>query len=222
MSSDTSKELMKVEQRDGFSKTDLQKVQEHLDKVGPVTLPPHVAEKMFETYIGGSSLAEVSKYNSEYSQGSIYYTAYKLCWPQIRDEICVELQSRIKQKVLHSKYQQLELVGTMIQVAHIEAMNAMYTYLKHPNDKNLPKTLRIKSIRDLSIAIEMMANIIGQNQHKQIDIVGSILTKTEAPSNAKNVSVDGALSEITAKALLKAMNKKDPEPEVIVDAEVEK
>lgn len=193
------------------------KVQEHLDKVGPQPLPPQIAEKMFESYLGGSSLAEVSRHFNEYSQASIYYTAYHYNWPSIRDEVIADIQGRIKQKVLFSKYKQLELVDTMIKVAHVEAMQAMQLYLKNPNDKNLPKNLRIKSIKDLQAAIEMMSQIIGQDNSKNISITGNITTTSEEPAEGKGgpTTVEGALTEATAKALLKAMNKKDSSAEVV-------
>lgn len=197
-------------------------MQEHLDKIGPVPLPPQAAEKAFEVYLGGASLAEVCKFHNEYSQAVVVYTAYHYNWPAIRDEIAADLQTRVKQKVLYSKYQQLELVSTMINVAHVETMQAMQLYLKNPNDKNLPKTMRIKTIKDLGMAIEMMAQVIGQDNSKNISITGNITT-TPGDEPAKITSTsDGALTENTAKALLKSMNKKE-KPEVeIVEAEVVK
>lgn len=201
---------------------ELVKVQEYLDKTGPVALPPQVAEKCFESYLGGASLAEVAKYHNEYSQAIILFTAYHYNWPAIRDEVIMDLQNRVKQKVLYSKYQQLELVSTMIQVAHTETMQAMQTYLKHPNDKNLPKTMRIKSIKDLATAIEMVSQIIGQDNSKNISITGNIVTTPQEPEKPAGV-IDGKLSEATAHALLKALNAKaKPEEPQVVEAEVMK
>lgn len=223
VSSNTSAALTKVEQKVGFSKTELVKVQDHLDKNGPTTLPPLVAEKMFEQFLGGSSLAEVARFYSEYSTNAVYFTAYHYNWPAQRDEYALDIQTRVKQKVLHSKYQQIDLVGTMIQVAHTETMQAMQMYLKNPNDRNLPKTLRIKTIKELSMAIEMMGNIIGQDNNKRIDVTGNITTSPSEPTgNTALPQVEGALTEATAKALMTSLNKKaKPDPEVI-DAEVSK
>jgi hypothetical protein len=174
---------------------------------------------MLELYVGGASLAEVQRHFHEYSLSSICYTAYHYGWPSLRDEITLDIQSRIKQKVLYSKYQQLDLVSTMIQVAHVEAMNAMQMYLKNPNDRNLPKTLRIKTIRDLQQAIEMMSQVIGQDNSKNISITGNIVTTPGQEPEKQTGSVEGILTEATAKSLLKAMNKKTTDPDV-VDAEV--
>jgi len=211
---------MTVEQKVGFSKTELVKVQEHLDKNGPTTLPPLAAEKMFETYLGGASLAEVSRFYNEYSANAIYFTAYHYNWPAARDEFALDIQQRVKQKVLYSKYQQIELVGTMIQVAHTETMQAMQLYLKNPNDRNLPKTLRIKTIKELSMAIEMMGNIIGQDNNKRIDVTGNITTTPADSDKPAAPQVEGALSEATAKAFLTALNKKDKQQPEIIEAEV--
>ncbi len=195
-------------------------MQEHLDKTGPQPLPPQVAEKVFEAYLGGASLAEVSRFHNEYSQSAIYYTAYHYDWPAVRDEIAIDLQTRVKQKVLYSKYQQLELVSTMIQVAHAETINAMQIYLKNPNDKNLPKTMRIKSIKDLHLAIEMMSQIIGQDNNKNISVTGMVETK---PAEGSKPASQAELTETTAHALLKALNGKNkPNEPDVVEAEVVK
>lgn len=209
-----------MEPKVGFSKSELATIQAYVDKTGPVALPPAVAEKCFESYLSGASLAEVARDHNEYNQQAIYFTAYHYNWPAIRDEIVTDLQTRIKQKVLYSKYQQLELVSTMIRVAHTEVMQAMQTYLKNPNDRNLPKTMRIKTIKDLSMAIEMISQVIGQDQHKSISVTGNIDTVAKEAADAVAISATGgSLTESTAKALLKAMNKKDKDVEVI-DADV--
>jgi hypothetical protein len=222
MSSNTSKSLTVVEAKVGFSKSDLLRIQEYQDKTGPVPLPPQAAEKIFEAYLGGASLAEVCKFYNEYSQGIIVYTAYHYNWPAIRDEIALDLQGRVKQKVLYSKYQQLELVSTMIQVAHTETMQAMQLYLKNPNDKNLPKTMRIKTIKELGMAIEMMAQIIGQDNSKNISITGNITTSPSEETTKQAGTVDGVLTEATAKTLLKAMNQKNKPDVEVIEAEVAK
>lgn len=210
-----------IEQKSGFSKQELEVIKKYVETSGQVILPPQAAIKIYEQYINGSSISEVCNMFSEYSRGIIVYTAYTLNWPATRDEFTLDLQTRVKQKVLYSKYQQLELVSTMISVAHVETMQAMQLYLKNPNDKNLPKTMRIKTIRDLSMAIEMMSQVIGQDNSKNISITGNIVTTPGEPGTEKpSGSVDGALTEATAKALLKSMNHKN-KPEV-VDAEVVK
>lgn len=194
-------------------------MQEHLDKTGPVPLPPQAAEKAFEAFLGGASLAEVCKFHAEYSTALVVYTAYHYNWPAIRDEIIIDLQSRVKQKVLYSKYQQLELVSTMIQVAHVETLQAMQLYLKNPNDRNLPKTMRIRTIKELAMAIEMMSQVIGQDQHKSISISGNIETITETIKKSPD-SVEGMLTEATAKGLLKAMNQKNKPDVEVIDAQL--
>ena len=197
--------LQTIEPKVGFSKTELSKIQEYVKQEGLNPLPPHVLPKMFESYLSGSSLSEVAKLNSEFSSSAILYSAYQYNWPAMRDEIVMDLQERVKQKVLYSKFQQLELVGDMIQVAHAEAHQVMQAYIKNPSERNLPKILRIKNIRDLSMAIEMMSQIIGQDQHKSISVTGNI---TSNPTPGTPPPAAGMLTEATAAALIKSMNKK--------------
>ena len=149
-------------------------IQKYVDDVGPVPLPPIVCEKIFEQYIAGATLAEITKLFPEYTREAVLYSAWKYNWPTERDNFVVELQTRMRQKVMYSKFQQLELVSNMIQVAHIEACTAMQAYIKHPCDRNLPKTLRIKTIKDLSMAIEMMASITGQDNNKTVKVDGEV------------------------------------------------
>lgn len=183
-------------------------------------LPPHVSEKMFESYLSGLSFSEVSKMYPEFSSSAVMFTGYHYNWPAMRDEMVMDIQERVKQKVLYSKFQQLELVGNMIHVAHAEANQAMQNYIKNPSERNLPRILRIKTIRDLSTAIEMMSQIIGQDQHRSISVTGNI-TASQPPGPQTSSPSGGLLSEATAAALIKAMNnkKKNRQPQT-VNAEI--
>lgn len=188
-------------------------------------MPPQVAQVLFENYLNGSSILDICKMYSEYDPLAIHYTAYHYDWPLNRDELTIDLQDRIKQKILHSKYQQLELVDGMIKVAHIEAMNSIRTYIKHPCDKNMPKTFRITSIKELSEAITMMERIVGQDNIKKVEMIKKEVDATsedmkddakakKAASEAATVAAakivenkSDELTEKTAKELLAALNK---------------
>jgi hypothetical protein len=185
----------------------MQRIEQYINLKGLVPLPPQVTEKLFEVYMGGSSLAEIARMYTEYDSGAICYTAYHYDWPGMRDDLTIDLQSRIKQKILHSKFQQLELVDSMIKVAHTEAMQSFQSYLKFPNDRNLPKTFRIKSIKDLQSAIDMMSTIVGQDNVKKIEMIEG----KPQDNSPKTDSTGKVLSEETAKDLLTALNKKKSE-----------
>lgn len=196
--------MSKIEPKVGFSKTELTKIESYINQKGSQPLPPQVAEKLFESFLNGSSLAEICRMFSEYDSGAIHFTAYHYDWPLARDELAIDIQSRIKQKILNSKFKQLELVDSMIKVAHVEAMQAFNVYLKHPNDRNLPKTFRIKSIKDLSIAIDMMSTIVGQDNVKKIEMIDGGKKEQEEEKSANAVA---ELTEETAKQVLKALNE---------------
>lgn len=169
---------------------------------GMLPLPPQVCEKLFEQYMNGSSIAEICKMYSEYDASAIFFTAYHYDWPARRDDLSIDIQDRIKQKILNSKFQQLELVDSMIRVAHIEAMGAFQTYIKHPSDKNIPKNFRIKTIKDLAEAIEMMAKIVGQDMMKKVEII-----KTDREEEPKKKIGEAELTDSSAKDIISAINK---------------
>jgi hypothetical protein len=204
-----------LEARDGFSQKELKKIEEHIQANGRQPLPTHLSSRMFEVYISGASLADIAKTFPECNQSSILYTAYHYNWPAERDEFVSSLQERIKQKLLYSKYQQLELVHNMIQVAHVEANNAMMAYIKNPCDKNLPKTLKIQSIKDLQMAIEMISSIVGQDNHKMFTF------RVDPDTESNNVKPNKKPSKITdniAKDVLRALNNKEAD---VIDAEIQ-
>lgn len=138
----------------------------------------------------------------EYESGAIHFTAYHYDWPLRRDDLTIDIQERIKQKIINSKFQQIELVDSMIRVAHVEAMQSFQSYIKHPCDKNLPKTFRIKTIKDLEAAIDMMAKIIGQDNMKRVEII-----KTSKDDDVPKQSSEAELSDKNAKDLISALNK---------------
>lgn len=143
---------------------------------------------------------------SEYDPEAIHYSAYHYDWPLRRDDLAIDLQDRIKQKILNSKYKQLELVDSMIKVAHIEAMQAFQAYIKHPSDKNIPKTFRITSIKDLSTAIDMMSQIIGQDNMKKLEIIKKE-TEEEESAPSRRARSTPELTEKSAKELISSLNK---------------
>jgi len=178
-------------------------IQKYVNDVGPVALPPLACEKVFEQYLSGSTFMEICKMYPDYSRESILYSAWRYNWPEERDTYIIELQARLRQKVLYSKMQQLELVSNMITVAHAEANNAMLAYIKYPNDRNLPKTLRIKTIRDLSMAIEMMASITGQDNNKTVKVDGEVQMNSTLDSGSGDKK---ALTSELATELLKQIS----------------
>ena len=209
------KQQLTIEPKVGFSRFELIKIDTYFTSKGPVPLPPQVAQMLFESYLNGSSLSDICRMYSEYDSLAVHYTAYHYDWPLNRDELTVDMQDRIKQKILSSKMQQLELVDGMIKVAHIEAMNAIRSYIKHPCDKNIPKIFRIKSIKELSDAIEMMGRIVGQDNIKKVEMIKKDVAATaederrmnENSAESRQANKDANLSEKTAKELLSALNK---------------
>jgi len=206
------KQQLTIEPKVGFSRFELVKIDTYVTAKGQVPLPPQVAQMLFESYLNGSSISDICKMYSEYDNLAIHYTAYHYDWPLNRDELTIDMQDRIKQKLLNSKMQQLELVDGMIKVAHIEAMNAIRSYIKHPCDKNIPKIFRIKSIKELSDAITMMGNIVGQDNIKKVEMIKKDVAATaedekRMSSESRQAHKDANLSEKTAKELLSALNK---------------
>ena len=185
------------------------KISDYVTRKGTQPLPPEVCERLFESYLSGSSLKEVCKMYSEYDPLAIHYSAYHYDWPLRRDDIAIDMQERVKQKILTSKFQQLELVESMIKVAHIEAITAFQAFIKHPSEKNIPKVFRIKSIKDLSEAIGMMSQIVGQESMKRIEIVRREEDPSDEKSEARGTRTKKKddLSEDTAKDLISAINK---------------
>lgn len=177
-------------------------IQSHAETIGTQPLPPQVTQILFDRYLSGSSLTDLAREFPEYSREAIAYTAYRYDWPTVRDDLVYDMQNQMKQKVLSSKLKQLDLVSNMIEVAHREANQAMLAYIKHPCDKNLPKTLRIKTIKELQTAIEMISTIIGQDNSKSIKIDGKIQTVDGSGGSA---GTKGLSSEL-ASQLLQALN----------------
>lgn len=176
-------------------------VQSHAESIGPQPLPPQVTTLLFDRYIGGSSLMDLFREFPEYTRESIAYTAYHYSWPTVRDDLIFDMQTQMKQKVMASKMKQLDLVSNMIEVAHREANQALLAYIKHPCDKNLPKTLRIKTIKELQVAVDMIGTIINQDNQKNIKVDGKIQT-----DGAGGATSNGKLSSEIASELLKALS----------------
>lgn len=205
-----------MEAKVGFSKREMSQIEAHINAGTDSSLPPMLAAQLFEQYLSGSSLADICKHNPECLPGAIYYTAYQNNWPAERDEVTFELQKKVRQTVLVSKMYQLEFLTNMIKVAHTEANQAMRAYLKHPNDRNLPKTFRIKNIKELQMVIESISDVIGQDNNKNINVSGNITT--ENITDNQSTIGQGELSDVIAKKLIASLNKQNNTP--VIEGEV--
>ncbi len=156
-------------------------------------------------------MTEIIKMHPEYEAGCILYTAYHYDWCRDRDEYFQEIQGRLKQKAIVSTSQQLDLVSGLIHAAWAETMPALLAYVKHPCEKNIPKTLKIKSLKDLQLAISMMSTITGQSNNKSVTLNGEITVDNDC--NRLGESTGTLNDEMVVQMLKSIVNKNIKLPE---------
>jgi hypothetical protein len=144
--------------------------------------------KLFEMYMVGCAFHEIHQQFPNYDLGQIILTAALQKWGADRERMQSSLRDRVRAKVIKSVIEQTDFLTAMLSVASAEHISQMRQYIVDP-DKNLPPSLRIKSIKDYKEVTDTLAKIVqgatpGARDNKQSAMFDA-LTPSQAIENEK-------------------------------------
>ena len=116
------------------------------------------AMPIYELFLLGYSLEDLSRKFPQYSLGKITLTAALNGWVKDREKLANSIYDRIRARIVKSTVEQVEFLTDMVSVSTTENMEEMRKYLQDPS-KAPPPQMRIKSLKEYQQVIEMLAKV---------------------------------------------------------------
>jgi hypothetical protein len=116
------------------------------------------AMPIYELFLLGYSLEDLSRKFPQYSLGKITLTAALNGWIKDREKLANSIYDRIRARIVKSTVEQVEFLTDMVSVSTTENMEEMRKYLQDPS-KAPPPQMRIKSLKEYQQVIEMLAKV---------------------------------------------------------------
>lgn len=159
---------------------DLTALTEYL-AAGGHPLSPEASARMYELFLNGSDAREVQRLNKAFPLGAILDSQVRYKWTEKRDAYCIELQDRIKSKVMKVQMETTELMTDMLSAAKRKHSDKLKKFIQTGDEKDLDGAINIDTIQSLLKVTEGLLKITGQ------DRTSTTKVKTE---NTQNLNVN--------------------------------
>lgn len=165
-------------------------------------LSPDAGARMYELFLHGSDAREIQRLNKAFPLGGILDAQVRYKWTQRRDQYYIELQDRVKDKVIKSQLETTELMTDILAAARKKHSDKLKKFIQSGDEKDLDGVMNIETLQSLLKVTEGLLKITGQDRVTK--------TKTENTQNF-NVNVTGVktedLSPEDAATILNIMSK---------------
>jgi hypothetical protein len=189
-----------------LTQEDLTSLTEYIAKGGS-PLAPETAAKLFELFLNGSSAREIQRLNKAYPLGSILDAQVRYKWTEKKEQYAIELQQKIKDRVLKAQLETTELMTDMLTAARRKHSDKLKKFIQSGNESDLDGVINIDSIQGLMKVTEGLLKITGQDkiskvktentQNLNVNVTSSSSDKLEPEDAAKILSI---LSEAKKKS----------------------
>lgn len=153
------KKRLNAEERYGLSFDQVREAEKYLRQHKTAgAMGKQEAMPVYELFLLGYSLEDLSRKFPQYSLGKITLTAALNGWVKDREKLANSIYDRIRARIVKSTVEQVEFLTDMVSVSTTENMEEMRKYLQDPS-KAPPPQMRIKSLKEYQQVIEMLAKV---------------------------------------------------------------
>jgi hypothetical protein len=205
------KKRLNAEERYGLTFDQIREAEKYLKQYKTAgAMSKQEALPLYELYLLGYSMEDLNKKFPQYPIGKIALTAALNGWQKDREKLASSVYDRIRARIVRSTVEQVEFLTDMVSVSTAENVEEMRKYLQDPT-KIPPPSMRIKSLKEYSQVIEMLAKVA--------DSVRALAAPVDQDNQAKVQLTKGAKSKAlpksqqTEEAILLAQLVQDPEDE---------
>ncbi len=146
-------------------------------------LSPEAGARMFELFLHGSDAREIQRLNKAFPLGGILDAQVRYKWTQRRDAYYIELQDRVRDKVIKAQLETTELMTDILSAARKKHSDKLKKFIQSGDEKDLDGVMNVETIQSLLKVTEGLLKITGQDRVTK--------TKTENTQNL-NVKIGGA------------------------------
>lgn len=142
-------------------------------------LSPDASARMFELFLNGSDAREIHRLNKAFPLGGVLDAQVRYKWTKMRDDYVIELQGRVREKVMKAQMETTELMTDILAAARKKHSDKLKKFLQSGDEKDLDGVINIDTIQGLMKVTEGLLKITGQDR----------VTKTET-KNTQNLNVN--------------------------------
>lgn len=165
-----------------LSSEDLVALTEYL-AAGGHPLSADASARMYELFLNGSDAQEIHRLNKAFPLGAILDAQVRYKWTDKRDEYSIELQDKVKSKVMKVQLETTDLMSDILSAARRKHSDKLKKYIQSGDENDLQGVISVESIQGLLKVMEGLLKITGQDRISKV--------KTE---NTQNLNVNVSTS----------------------------
>jgi hypothetical protein len=150
---------------------------------GKHLLAADTAARFYELYLNGSDIKEIHRLNKAYPIEAIMIAKVKYKWDESRESYFMELQSKIRDKVVKTQLETVSFMTDMMSATYKLHGDKIKKFLQTGNPEDAKGALGIDTLHGLVKLSETLQKITGQGQSNSKSAPQSVVSiSMQAPS----------------------------------------
>lgn len=171
-------------------------------KAGRHPLAPDTVGSLYQLYLNGSDCREIHRLNKAFPYESILWARIKYDWDAQKDDYVIELQNKIREKVIKSQLETTELMADLLTATSKMHSDKIKKYIQTGNEADLGNSMTIDSLAQLLRIAEGLQKITGQDRTQKIETKNTQRIEVGLSTSSRDGSQSVPISEEGAAALL--------------------
>lgn len=160
---------------------------------GKHPLAPDTIASLFQLYISGSDCSEIHRLNKSFPFEAILWARVKYDWDRQRDNYIMDLQDKIRDKVVMSQCLATELMADLLTATMKKNGDKIKKFIQTGNEADLGDALRVSDLKELLKVAEGLQKITGQDRvHKLETKSTQSLSVSVGTAGGGDISPEGA------------------------------
>jgi hypothetical protein len=159
---------------------------------GKAPLGPDLAGRLFESFLNGSSLADIHKAHSELNFGAIVAARIEYEWDAIRADHMRKLMMQASDRIVRAQLEAVDFVFDLFNITHIVNKEKFAKFRASRNPEDLAGALKVESIKQYADLVRALTTLA--ERAPALTDLANRTTPAEAPA-VQTTSTPAALPE---------------------------
>lgn len=133
-------------------------------RAGRHPLAPDTVGALYQLFLNGSDCGEIHRLNKALPYEAILWARIKYGWDKKREDYIVELQEKIREKVMQSQLQTTELMADLLTATARKHGDKIKKFIQTGEEADLGEALSIDNLGQLLKIAEGLQKITGQDR----------------------------------------------------------
>ena len=146
---------------------------------------------MFQLFLEGYSCSEIAKQNPPFNEIDLLYCRKKYNWDIEKDKYAMELQQRVREKLMKTKLESLEFLSNTLAASHKYHNAQLLKYIQSGKEEDKPENL-ISGTTSYKAIIETIAKLTGEDRitTQNVNKTSNVVIENRKSETARVVSSD--------------------------------